>query len=67
MLVLQLKYPTNKEHSVLERIPFATEMWEVEFRVVPPQTPRGADGLFNGCPAPTNCWVPVTGNWIAIE
>ncbi|MGB1532313.1 MAG: hypothetical protein ACPG9C_06050, partial [Acidimicrobiales bacterium] len=46
---------------------FATEMWEVEFRVVPPQTPRGADGLFNGCPAPTNCWVPVTGNWIAIK
>ena len=46
---------------------FATEMWEVEFRVVPPQTPRGTDGLFNGCPAPTNCWVPVTGNWIAIK
>ena len=46
---------------------FATQMWEVEFRVVSPQTSRGADGLFNGCPAPTNCWVPVTGNWIAIE
>ena len=46
---------------------FATQMWEVEFRVVSPQTPRGADGLFNGCPAPTNCWVPVTGNWIGIK
>lgn len=22
------------------------------------QTPRDANGLFNGCPAPVNCWVP---------
>jgi hypothetical protein len=22
------------------------------------QTPKDANGLFNGCPAPINCWIP---------
>jgi hypothetical protein len=22
------------------------------------QTPKDANGLYNGCPAPVNCWVP---------
>ncbi len=46
---------------------FATQLWAVEFRLADAETPRGEDGTFNGCPAPTNCWVPVTGEWQAIE
>ena len=46
---------------------FSTHMWQVEFRIVPADTPRGPDGKFNGCPAPTNCWVPVSGQWFSIE
>ncbi len=46
---------------------FSTYMWQVEFRIVPASTPRGSDGTFNGCPAPTNCWVPVSGQWFSIE
>lgn len=46
---------------------FATQMWAVEFRLADLETPRGDDGTFNGCPAPTNCWAPVTGEWQAIE
>jgi len=46
---------------------FSTNMWQVEFRIVPSDTPRGSDGTFNGCPAPTNCWVPVSGQWFSIE
>jgi hypothetical protein len=46
---------------------FSTSMWQVEFRIVPADTPRGSDGKFNGCPAPTNCWVPVSGQWFSIE
>ena len=46
---------------------YATQMWQVEFRVVSADTPRGTDGKFNGCPAPTNCWIPVTGQWFNIE
>ena len=46
---------------------FSTHMWQLEFRIVPGDTPRGSDGTFNGCPAPTNCWVPVSGQWFNIE
>jgi len=46
---------------------FSTQMWQMEFRIVPTDTPRGSDGRFNGCPAPTNCWIPVTGTWFNIE
>ncbi|HJM27690.1 MAG TPA: ABC transporter substrate-binding protein [Acidimicrobiales bacterium] len=46
---------------------YSTQMWQVEFRVVSKDTPRGDDGKFNGCPAPTNCWIPVTGTWFNIE
>ena len=46
---------------------FSTQMWKLEFRIVPADTPKSSDGLYNGCPAPTNCWVPVTGTWLRIE
>ena len=28
--------------------------------------PRGADGTFNGCPAPTNCWVALSDEWLPV-
>lgn len=46
---------------------FATQMWKMEFRIVSSDTKRSSDGLFNGCPAPTNCWIPVSGSWLRIE
>jgi len=49
---------------------FATEMQAVQFRVVAggyASTPRGEDGTFGGCPAPTNCWTSVSGEWFAFE
>lgn len=30
-------------------------------------TPRAADGTFDKCPAPVNCWVPTSDEWFAIE
>ncbi len=46
---------------------YSTQMWVVRFTIVSPNTPRGEDGTFNGCPAPVNCWIPVTGEWFAID
>jgi len=46
---------------------FATQMQAVQFKVTATDTARGADGSFDGCPAPTNCWTSVTGEWFAIE
>lgn len=45
---------------------YSTAMLAMQFTLVPADTPRGEDGTFLGCPAPTNCWRPVTGNWISI-
>jgi len=30
-------------------------------------TPKSANGTYNGCPAPVNCWVPSTDEWFAIK
>ena len=30
-------------------------------------TPKNAQGTYNGCPAPVNCWVPTSDQWFAIE
>jgi len=30
-------------------------------------TPKNAQGTYNGCPAPVNCWVPTSDKWFAIE
>ena len=46
---------------------YSTQMQAVRFQVTPNDTSRGADGSFDGCPAPTNCWIPVTGEWFAID
>lgn len=37
---------------------FATDVHLVTLNPANAQTPKGANGLFNGCPAPVNCWVP---------
>lgn len=37
---------------------FANEVHLVVLNSANAQTPKGADGLYNGCPAPVNCWVP---------
>ena len=46
---------------------YSTQMQAVRFQVTASDTSRGADGSFDGCPAPTNCWIPVTGEWFVIE
>ena len=46
---------------------YSTQMWVVRFTIVSPDTPRAEDGTFNGCPAPVNCWIPVTGEWFKID
>lgn len=46
---------------------FATQMQAVRFTIVDADEPRGPDGTFGGCPAPTNCWVAVTGEWLPVE
>ncbi len=30
-------------------------------------TPKNANGTYNGCPAPVNCWVPTSDQWFPIE
>lgn len=45
---------------------FATQMHAVRFTIVAEDEPRGADGTFAGCPAPTNCWVAVSDEWIEV-
>jgi hypothetical protein len=30
------------------------------------ETPKGADGTYNGCPAPVTCWVPTSDRWFPI-
>jgi hypothetical protein len=37
---------------------FATKVHLVVLNPANPQTAKDAAGLFNGCPAPVNCWVP---------
>ena len=46
---------------------FSTQMQAVEFTLASRSTPKGADGTFNGCPAPVNCWIPVTGEWFKFD
>ncbi|MEC7878849.1 MAG: hypothetical protein VYE07_01350, partial [Actinomycetota bacterium] len=46
---------------------FSTQMQAVQFTLASRSTERGADGTFNGCPAPVNCWIPITGEWFKIE
>ena len=46
---------------------YSTQMHAVAFTIVSDDTPRGDDGTFNGCPAPTNCWISVGDSWISIE
>lgn len=38
---------------------FANNVHLVTLNAANAQTPVDANGLFNGCPAPVNCWVPV--------
>ena len=46
---------------------FATQMQAVRFKVTARDTTRGADGSFDGCPAPVNCWISITGQWFKFD
>ena len=46
---------------------FSTQMQAVEFTLASRSTPKGADGTFNGCPAPVNCWIPTNGQWFKFD
>ena len=37
------------------------------FTIVPADTPRGDDGTFLGCPAPTNCWRSTSDVWLSVS
>ena len=37
---------------------FARSVHLMTLRIANASTPPDANGLFNGCPAPVNCWVP---------
>ena len=45
---------------------YSTQMQANRFTLADADTPPGDDGTYNGCPAPVNCWIPVTGEWQAI-
>jgi hypothetical protein len=46
---------------------YSTQMHAQKFVVVPADTAVSADGTYLGCPAPVNCWIPVTSEWTPIE
>ncbi len=46
---------------------FSTQMQAVEFTLASRSTSKGADGTFNGCPAPVNCWIPTNGQWFKFD
>ena len=39
----------------------------VVLTAAPAETPKAADGTYNGCPAPVNCWVPTADEWFPIN
>ena len=45
---------------------YSTQMQAVQFTLAGADTVPGDDGTYNGCPAPVNCWIPVTGEWFEI-
>ncbi len=45
---------------------YSTQMQANRFTLADADTVPGDDGTYNGCPAPVNCWIPVTGEWQAI-
>ncbi len=38
----------------------------VALTAVAAETPKGADGTYDKCPAPVNCWVPTSNEWFPI-
>lgn len=52
-------YMSDGEGAFGKRKPyFATNVHAVTFNPASAQTAKDANGTFNGCPAPVNCWVP---------
>lgn len=47
---------------------YADTMWNVRLVLASAdETPRGEDGMFNGCAAPSNCWISEDGSWFEIS
>jgi hypothetical protein len=53
-------YMSNGEGQFAKKKPFyATQVHIESLNTANAQTAKDANGLFNGCPAPVNCWVPI--------
>jgi hypothetical protein len=52
-------YMSNGEGQFTKKKPYyATQVHVETLNTANGDTPKDANGLFNGCPAPVNCWVP---------
>jgi len=52
-------YMSNGEGGFGKTKPFyANQVHVVTLKIANKDTPQDANGTFNGCPAPVNCWVP---------
>ena len=46
---------------------YADKMWTVEMQAVEENTKVDDNDTYDGCPAPSNCWIPVDEKWFPIE
>jgi hypothetical protein len=54
-------YMSNGEGGFAKNKPYyADQMHVMKLAKVDANTPRAADGTYNGCPSPFSCWVPIT-------
>ena len=53
-------YMSNGEGGFARNKPyFANQMHMMRLSKVDANTPKAADGTYNGCPSPFTCWIPV--------
>ena len=56
-------YMSNGEGGFAKNKPyFANQMHMMRLALVDANTPKAADGTYNGCPSPFSCWIPVEVN-----
>lgn len=52
-------YMSNGEGSFSKKKPFYADQVHLQtLQTANATTPKDANGLYNGCPAPVNCWIP---------
>jgi ABC-type branched-subunit amino acid transport system substrate-binding protein len=60
---------SDGEGSYAKNKPFySTKVHAVTLQINEESQALDANGeTYNGCPAPVNCWIPVTGNWFEVQ